>query len=115
MKKTYPLIVEGKNADRVLEAVKHDIRKYFKRCRAAQLPKDVDFWDFDCAVGADATNTTAVHPSSVVTQVDVVAKEGHASVYVVVEAKHGMRSFVQREAQSGDQPGDQLNDESSEH
>jgi hypothetical protein len=110
MKKTYPLIVEGKNADRVLEAVKHDIRKYFKRCRAAKLPKDVDFWDFDCAVGADAANTTAVHPSSVVTQVDVVAKEGHASVYVVVEAKHGMRSFVQREQQ----PSDQLNDESSE-
>jgi Family of unknown function (DUF6172) len=103
MKKTYPLIVEGKNADRVLEAVKHDIRKYFKRCRAAKLPADVDFWDFDCLVGADAANTTAVHPSSVVTEVDVVAKAGHASVYVVVEAKHGMRSYVPREPSANDE------------
>ncbi len=97
MKKTYPLIVEGKNADRVLEAVKHDIRKYFKRCRAAKLPADVDFWDFDCLVGADAASAVAAHPSSVVTQVDVVAKEGHASVFVAIEAKHGMRSYVPRE------------------
>ena len=97
MKKTYPLNVEGKNADRVLEAVKHDIRKYFKRCRAAKLPAYVDFWDFDCLVGTDAASAVAAHPSSVVTQVDVVAKAGHASVYVAIEAKHGMRSYVPRE------------------
>jgi hypothetical protein len=29
MKKNFPLQIEGKNPDRVLEAVKHEIRKYF--------------------------------------------------------------------------------------
>jgi hypothetical protein len=99
MKKTYPLIVEGKNADRLLDALKHDIRKYFKRCRAVALPPAVDFWDFDCAIGADATATIPVHPANVLTQIDTFAKEGHVSVYVSVEAKHGVRSFVQREQQ----------------
>jgi Family of unknown function (DUF6172) len=102
MKKTYPLIVEGKNADRVLEALKFDIRKYFKRCRAAELPQNVDFWDFDCSVGADATSAAVVHPSNVITQIDVLAKEGHASIYVMIEAKHGLRSYVQRDLPPSD-------------
>jgi hypothetical protein len=104
MKKTYPLIVEGKNADRVLEAVKHDIRKYFKRCRGIELPPQVDYWDFDCSVGADGPTSIVVHPSNVLTQIDVIAKEGHASVYVLIEAKHGVRSFVQREPADVHQP-----------
>ncbi len=96
MKKTYPLQIEGKNADRVLEAAKHDIRKYVKRCRGVSLPKDVDFWDFDCKAGADAASATAVHLASLIAQVDVVAKEGHASVYVEVEAKPGHRVYESR-------------------
>ncbi len=54
MKKNFPLQIEGKNPDRVLEAVKHEIRKYFKRERNRALPKEVDFWDFDCKVGLSA-------------------------------------------------------------
>jgi hypothetical protein len=33
MKKTYPLNTEGKNRDRLLDAIKHDIRKYVARQR----------------------------------------------------------------------------------
>lgn len=96
MKKTYPLQIEGKNADRVLEAAKHDIRKYIKRCRGVSLPKDVDFWDFDCKAGADAASAVSVHLASLIAQVDVVAKERHASVYVEVLAKPGHRVYESR-------------------
>ncbi|MDO8262181.1 MAG: DUF6172 family protein, partial [Gallionella sp.] len=51
MRKTYQLNIEGKNRDRLLEAAKHDIRKYVKRERARALPEGVDFWDFDCKFG----------------------------------------------------------------
>ena len=54
MKKNFPLQAEGKHPDRVLEAVKHEIRKYFKRERNRDVPKGVDFWDFDCKVGLTA-------------------------------------------------------------
>ena len=33
MKKTFPLKAEGKNPERLLEATKHEIRKYIKRER----------------------------------------------------------------------------------
>ena len=40
MKKNFALHIEGKNTDRVLEAIKHEIRKYFKRERNRVLPKE---------------------------------------------------------------------------
>ena len=47
MKKTFKLNIEGKNPARLLEATKHEIRKYVKRERRVPLPEGVDFWDFD--------------------------------------------------------------------
>jgi Family of unknown function (DUF6172) len=94
MKKVYALQIEGKNPERVLEATKHDIRKYVKRCRKISLPEGVDFWDFDCKVGADKDSATSVHLAELIAQLDVVAKAGHASAYVEVEAKNGLRVYV---------------------
>jgi len=91
MKKNFPLQIEGKNSDRVLEAVKHDIRKYFKRERNRVLPKGVDFWDFDCKVGLTADSAQVVKVSAVIEGLDALAKEGAASVYVEILSKHGVR------------------------
>ena len=91
MKKNFPLQIEGKNPDRVLEAVKHEIRKYFKRERNRALPKEVDFWDFDCKVGLRAESADVVKVSAVVESLDALAKEGAASVYIEILSKHGIR------------------------
>jgi hypothetical protein len=91
MKKNFPLQIEGKNPDRVLEAVKHEIRKYFKRERNRALPKEVDFWDFDCKVGLTADSAKVVKVSAVIESLDALAKEGAASVYVEILSKHGVR------------------------
>jgi hypothetical protein len=91
MKKNFPLQIEGKNPDRVLEAVKHEIRKYFKRERNRTVPKDVDFWDFDCKVGITAELAEVVKVSAVIESLDALAKEGAASAYVEILSKHGIR------------------------
>ena len=91
MKKTYPLNAEGKHPDRVLEAVKHDIRKYFKRERGRPIPEGADFWDFDCKVGASADTAQAVRVGAVIEAVNAAAKAGTASVYVEILSKHGIR------------------------
>ncbi|WP_322992054.1 DUF6172 family protein [Limnohabitans sp.] len=91
MKKNFPLQAEGKHPDRVLEAVKHEIRKYFKRERNRDVPKGVDFWDFDCKVGLTTDTAEVVRVSGVIEAVDVAAKSGAASVYVEILSKHGVR------------------------
>jgi hypothetical protein len=91
MKKNFLLNAEGKHPDRVLEAVKHDIRKYFKRERNRDVPKGVDFWDFDCKVGLSADTAEVVRVSGVIEAVDAAAKGGATSVYVEILSKHGLR------------------------
>jgi hypothetical protein len=91
MKKTYPLSAEGKHPDRVLEAVKHDIRKYFKRERSRPVPAGADFWDFDCKVGSSADTAQVVRVGAVIEAVDAAARSGATSVYVEILSKHGVR------------------------
>ena len=91
MKKTYPLTAEGKHPDRVLEAVKHDIRKYFKRERGRPVPAGADFWDFDCKVGASADSAQVVRAGAVIEAVDAAVQSGATSVYVEILSKHGIR------------------------
>ena len=99
MKKNFPLQAEGKHPDRVLEAVKHEIRKYFKRERNRAVPKGVDFWDFDCKVGLTADTAEVVRVSAVIESVDAAAKNGASSVYVEILSKHGIRVLKPQEEQ----------------
>lgn len=91
MKKTYPLRPEGKHPDRVLDALKHDIRKYFKRERSCPVPAGADFWDFDCKVGAAADSAETVRVGAVIEAVDALAQAGASAVYVEILSKHGVR------------------------
>jgi len=109
MKKNYPLQADGKHPDRVLEAVKHDIRKYFKRERGRALPKGVDFWDFDCKVGLTADSAEMVRVGAVIEAVDAAAKTSAASVYVEILSKHGMRVLKAQDLVGGEDPFHDLN------
>lgn len=92
MKKTFQLNIEGKNRDRVLDAVKHDIRKYVKRQRRVPLPEGVDYWDFDCRFGTSEDTAAVVHFATIMGLVDSVAREGGESFYLELLAKQGHRS-----------------------
>lgn len=93
MRKTYPLNIEGKHRDRVLDAAKHDIRKYVKRQRRVALPEGVDFWDFDCRFGPSADAAAPIHFGNLMEQIDTVAREGAAAFYVELVARHGHRKL----------------------
>jgi hypothetical protein len=97
MRKTYQLNIEGKNRDRLLEAAKHDIRKYVKRERNRALPEGVDFWDFDCKFGNSEADAAVVHFATITDLIDTVARDGGAQFYVEVVTKHGHRTFRPRD------------------
>ena len=91
MKKTFQLRPEGKHPDRVLDAVKHEIRKYMKRERGRALPEGVDYWDFDCRIGTTQDDAHVVHVAELIGELDAAAKSGAAQAYVEVLTKHGRR------------------------
>jgi hypothetical protein len=91
MRKTYQLRPEGKNPDRVLDAVKHDIRKYLQRERRRALPEGVDYWDFDCKFGPAQDSAQPAHVAALIGLVDEVSKAEGPQCYVEILAKHGHR------------------------
>ena len=95
MKKTFKLHIEGKNKDRVLEATKHEIRKYVKRQRRVPLPAGVDFWDFDCKFGTSADTASPVHFATLTALIDAVAQQGGDAFYLELLAKEGHRTSKQ--------------------
>ncbi len=109
MRKIFPLTQEGRHRDRVLEAVKHEIRKYLKRERRRDLPEGADFLDFDCRFGATKEAAEAVHLSTLMGHLDAVAREGGEQAYVEILAKPGVRRprtdvVPDHPAQSSDAP-----------
>ncbi|MBG6077862.1 DUF6172 family protein [Polaromonas sp. CG_9.11] len=92
MRKTFLLNIEGKNRDRLVEASKHDIRKYVKRERSRDLPAGVDFWDFDCKFGSNEATAAVVHFATLMALIDTAVQEGAEQFYVEVVTRHGHRS-----------------------
>lgn len=92
MKKTFSLAVVGKNPARLLDATKHEIRKYLKRERRRDLPEGVDFWDFDCRFGPAQDTAAVVHLAELMPMMDALVLGGATQFYVEVLAKHGHRT-----------------------
>ncbi len=92
MRKTYKLNIEGKNRDRLLEASKHDIRKYIKRERGKELPAGADFWDFDSKSGVDEASAVTVPFAELIRSVDALVAAGNDQFFVEVLRKPGKRT-----------------------
>ena len=93
MKKTFQLAAEGKNSDRVLDAVKHEIRKYIKRERRRELPAGADYWDFDCRFGLTPEVAKEAHLSALIGLIDGVAKEACPHFYIEILARPAQRKL----------------------
>ncbi len=91
MKKTFKLTHPKIKPDRLLEAVRCDVRKYLKRERNKQLPQGVDFWDFDCRFGNIEDEAREIHVTEIPKCLDGVKEEQLESFYLEILAKPGHR------------------------
>jgi len=88
MKKIYKLTDKKKHEDRVLEAVKNDIRKYVKREKKKDLPdKKTMYWDFDCKIGATVSNAKTLEYETLIKALDDIKSTGASEVYIEIVAK----------------------------
>lgn len=96
MKKTFKLHIEGKNSDRVLDAIKHEVRKYVKREKRKTLPIGANYWAFDCKFGATQDVAEELHLGEITKQMDVVAKSGGDAFYVEILVRPAIRTPRER-------------------
>ena len=92
MKKTFPLTHPKIKPARLADSIRAEISKYIKRERRKELPEGIDFWDFDCKVGADAASADEQHISAVSKAIGQVLEEGNDTVYVEILVKQATRN-----------------------
>jgi hypothetical protein len=107
MKKTFKLTNEKIKPERLVEAIKHEIRKYLKRERKRDLPKGMTYWDFDCRFGDDAASSNEIHLSEIDKFIDRAVAKELESFYLEILAKP-----VERKAAA--KPVDPQDEEDSE-
>jgi hypothetical protein len=91
MKKTFKLTHPKIKRDRLVEAVRHDVKKYIKRERNKKLPDGVDFWDFDCKFGNTAENAKTIHLTEINKFIDQADEQQLETFYLEILAKPGHR------------------------
>ena len=92
MKKSFKLLDSKKPQARHIEAIKHEIKKYFKRERNKVLPEEVPFWDFDCKFGDSPENAQVIHPAEINKLIDAKVAENKEAFYLEILAKHGKKT-----------------------
>lgn len=92
MKKTFSLTHPKKTRPRLVESIKHEIRKYIKRERRKGLPDGVDYWDFDCKFGDDEASSIVIHISEIDKHIAEIESKSLDSFYLEILAKPGYRT-----------------------
>ncbi|MGL1931320.1 MAG: DUF6172 family protein [Desulfotalea sp.] len=92
MKKTFKLSHPKIKLPRLVEAIKHEVKKYIKRERKKTLPEKADFWDFDCRFGVDETTSEVIHLSAINKCISQAESKQLESFYLEIIAKSRCRS-----------------------
>ncbi len=91
MRKIYKLAHPKIKVDRLVESVRHDVKKYVKRERKKTLPKGVDYWDFDCKFGSTIDTLKEVHLSEINACIDKAKEQQLESFCIEIQVKPGHR------------------------
>jgi hypothetical protein len=95
MKKTYKLTHPKIKLARLIDAAKHDAKKYLRRERNKKLPEGVDFLDFDCKYGANENEAKVIHLTEINKSIDAAHEAKLESFYLEIIAKPGHRQKKQ--------------------
>ena len=93
MKKTFVLSHPKIKLPRLVDSIKHEVKKYLKRERNKSIPDGADFWDFDCCFGTDKNNAEAIHLGSINKHIDEAEKNELESFYLEILAKPGFKKI----------------------
>jgi hypothetical protein len=82
MKKTFKLEHPKIKVPRVVDSIKHDIRKFLKKERQKALPEGTSHWGFDCKLGQSEEVAEEVHLSVLTKGIDALVAENIMTIYV---------------------------------
>lgn len=87
MKKTFALSHDKHQPARLVDLIKHEIKKYLNRERRKTLPQGTDYWTFDCRFGASKDVAEKVFTSEINKHIDAALAAQWPSFYVEILAR----------------------------
>ncbi len=96
MRKTFELTHPKIKVARMVEAVKHEVKKYLKRERNKTLPEGADYWDFDCKIGSSEQTADVIHVSTINKEIDIMEANGVSAFYLEILVKPAARVFEEK-------------------
>ena len=76
---------------RLVDNIRHEVKKYLRRERNKLVPDGADFWNFDCRFGTDKDNTEVIHLGAINQHIDAAEKNELASFYLEIIATPGFK------------------------
>lgn len=87
MKKTIALTHPKIKTARLVDSIKHDIKKYLGRERRKTLPEGTDYWTFDCKFGPSEDEAEVVFTSEINKRIDGAVERELTEFYVEILAR----------------------------
>lgn len=80
-------------------------KKYLARERRKALPKDIDYWYFECKIGPTESDARTIREAEIKPMIDKLVLDQHKEFYLEIHAKAGVKSNVGKELK-GDESED---------
>lgn len=87
MKKTFKLEDGKRHPDRIIDAIKHEVRKYIKREKKKKLPENTDFWKFECKSAINSEEPQTLDFLDITKAIDNAASSKAETLYLEIIAK----------------------------
>ena len=97
MKKTFLLTDEKKDPQRVLDSIKHNIKKYIKREKRKVLPEGSNFWKINCKFGHNKDNAVEIRYEDLMKNISEASTQNLDSFYLELIAEARTMNFKKKE------------------
>ena len=87
MKRTIALTHPRLKTARLVDSIKHDIKKHLNKERNKALPAGTDYWTFDCRFGPSEETAEVIHTSEINKYIDAAVAEELSEFYVEILAR----------------------------
>ncbi len=91
MKKTFKLEDAKRHPDRIIEAIKYEVRKYIKREKRKALPEGADFWKFECKSAINNEEPKTIVYSEITKVIDEASIQKAETLYLEIIAIQGFK------------------------
>ena len=87
MKKTFKLDHPKIKVPRIVDSIKHEIKKTLKKEREKTLPAGTKYWSFDCKLGQSEETAVEVPLLSLTKSIDELVENKATTIYVEMTTK----------------------------